>query len=323
MRWRGCHLDVARRFYSARGDRAVPRASSRGTSSTSSTGTSATTRPGASRSRPIPQLTEKAAWRGHGLADPAAARQRARALPAATTARTPSATSSPSPHSSASTSSPRSTCPATATPCCRPCPQLRDPGENGLYHSIQSFPNNCLNPGVEAVYPALETIFGELIELFPVAVLPRRRRRSAGRCLGDLARGQGAAARTGTAAPLQAHFLQRIQAFLTGKGKITGRLGRGGAGRRHRQGQLLPRRLAHGRSQPEARRRGLRRRRRAGAGLLPRHGATARTGTNAAPAGPAGRRSEKTYRFEPAAGWSAAETREAAWASRPASGPSR
>ena len=25
-------------------------------------------------------------------------------------------------------------------------PALRDAGENGLYHSIQSFPNNCLNP---------------------------------------------------------------------------------------------------------------------------------------------------------------------------------
>jgi len=103
-------------------------------------------------------------------------------------------------------------------------PQLSDPGENGLYHSIQSFPNNCLNPGVEATYGAIETIFGEMVELFPSRYfhvgadeVPHdawetspAARALAGRLGAD-----------GTMA-LQAHFLQRVQAFLTSKGKITG-----------------------------------------------------------------------------------------------------
>src|SRR5690606_38418703 len=46
-------------------------------------------------------------------------------------------------------------------------PELRDRGENGLYHSIQSFPNNCLNPAMGPVYGAVEKIFDELCELFP------------------------------------------------------------------------------------------------------------------------------------------------------------
>jgi len=103
-------------------------------------------------------------------------------------------------------------------------PQLRDPGENGLYHSIQSFPNNCLNPGVEATYGIIETIFAEMVELFPSRYfhvgadeVPHdawetspAARALAGRLGAD-----------GTMA-LQAHFLQRIQAFLSSKGKITG-----------------------------------------------------------------------------------------------------
>ena len=46
-------------------------------------------------------------------------------------------------------------------------PELRDPGEHGSYFSVQGFPNNCLNPAREETYRVLETIFDELIELFP------------------------------------------------------------------------------------------------------------------------------------------------------------
>jgi len=103
-------------------------------------------------------------------------------------------------------------------------PQLRDPGENGLYHSIQSFPNNCLNPGVEATYSVIETIFGEMVELFPSRYfhvgadeVPHDAWETspAARALA------GTLGADGTMA-LQAHFLQRIQAFLISKGKITG-----------------------------------------------------------------------------------------------------
>ncbi|WP_417307781.1 beta-N-acetylhexosaminidase [Devosia sp.] len=103
-------------------------------------------------------------------------------------------------------------------------PQLADPTENGSYSSVQAFTNNCLNPAVEAVYTTLETIFGELVELFPSRYfhvgadeVPADAWASSAAAK-ELASGLGG---TG-AAPLQAHLLQRIQSFLTSQGKITG-----------------------------------------------------------------------------------------------------
>ena len=103
-------------------------------------------------------------------------------------------------------------------------PELKDATENGLSHSIQSFPNNCLNPAVEGVYTALETIFGEMVELFPsrwfhvgADEVPATAWETSG--LANAMRSKLGV--TGTA-PLQAKFLQRVQAFLTSKGKITG-----------------------------------------------------------------------------------------------------
>ena len=103
-------------------------------------------------------------------------------------------------------------------------PQLRDPGENGLYHSIQSFPNNCLNPGVEATYGAIEAIFGEMVELFPSRYFHVGADEVPHDAWETSPAARALANRLGTegTAPLQAHFLQRIQAFLTSKGKITG-----------------------------------------------------------------------------------------------------
>ena len=103
-------------------------------------------------------------------------------------------------------------------------PQLRDPGENGLYHSIQAFPNNCLNPAVEAVYEAVETILGEMVELFPSAYFHV----GADEVPADAWATSPAAnamrerlGATGTA-PLQAEFLRRIQGMLRQHGKVTG-----------------------------------------------------------------------------------------------------
>ena len=103
-------------------------------------------------------------------------------------------------------------------------PQLRDPGENGLYHSIQHFPNNCLNPAVEATYEVLETIFAEMLELFPSRYfhlgadeVPEDAWQSS-----PLAKALSERLGTSGAAPLQAHMLQRLQAFLTAHGRITG-----------------------------------------------------------------------------------------------------
>ncbi len=103
-------------------------------------------------------------------------------------------------------------------------PQLKDPGENARYHSIQSFPNNCLNPGVEAVYPAIEAILGELVELFPSRYFHVGADEVPEAAWHGSPKAKALAERLGStgAAPLQAHFLQRLQAFLTAKGKITG-----------------------------------------------------------------------------------------------------
>lgn len=103
-------------------------------------------------------------------------------------------------------------------------PQLKDPGENGLSFSIQSFPNNCLNPAVPGVYAAIETIFGEMAEMFPsrwfhvgADEVPKDAWHSS-----PLANKMRSEMGVTGANELQAHFLQRIQAFLTSKGKITG-----------------------------------------------------------------------------------------------------
>lgn len=103
-------------------------------------------------------------------------------------------------------------------------PELRDAGENGVYYSIQTFPNNCLNPGVEAVYGALETIFGEMVEMFPgryfhvgADEVPAGAWETS-----PAANAMRSSLGATGAAPLQAKFLQRVQAFLTSRGKITG-----------------------------------------------------------------------------------------------------
>jgi len=103
-------------------------------------------------------------------------------------------------------------------------PELRDAGENGLSHSIQSFPNNCLNPGVAAVYTTLETIFGEMIELFPSKYfhVGADEVPAAAWETSPLANAMRHELGVAGAAPLQAKFLQRVQAFLTANGKITG-----------------------------------------------------------------------------------------------------
>lgn len=103
-------------------------------------------------------------------------------------------------------------------------PELRDPGENGVSHSIQSFPNNCLNPGVEAVYGALETIFGEMVDLFPSKYfhVGADEVPAAAWETSPLANAMRRQLGVTGAAPLQAKFLQRVQAFLTSKGKTTG-----------------------------------------------------------------------------------------------------
>jgi hexosaminidase len=128
-------------------------------------------------------------------------------------------------------------------------PELRDPAERGEYSSVQGFPNNCINPAHEKTYAVLETIFDELIELFPSRIihigadevplgawsgspLALDRLREIGgealaaahaRRLNVVTNTHGADDIEGSgAAALQAIFLKRIQAFLAARGCLTG-----------------------------------------------------------------------------------------------------
>jgi len=128
-------------------------------------------------------------------------------------------------------------------------PELRDPHETGEYHSVQGFPNNCLNPGREAVHKALETIIDEVLPLFPSGIFhlgadevplaawsgsPEalvlleklqgpgavERHRALANTVSDHAEAD-AIEGSGTAA-LQADFIGRVHRYLTSKGAITG-----------------------------------------------------------------------------------------------------
>ena len=128
-------------------------------------------------------------------------------------------------------------------------PELVDPKEEGLYSSVQSFPNNCLNPAHEATYRILETVFDELIALFPSKIFHigadevplgawsgspeaiARLTEVAGETvaknhakrLNQVTNHHGADEIEGTgAAILQGEFLARISKFLASRGCITG-----------------------------------------------------------------------------------------------------
>ncbi len=128
-------------------------------------------------------------------------------------------------------------------------PELRDPDEAGSYHSVQGFPDNCLNPVREETYRVLETIFDELIELFPSKIIHigadevplgawsgspmalARLNEVGGKAMADahaarlnvVTNTHGADEIDGSgAAVLQAEFLARIQAFLASRGCVTG-----------------------------------------------------------------------------------------------------
>jgi hexosaminidase len=103
-------------------------------------------------------------------------------------------------------------------------PWLADPDETGVYYFHNNFPNACLNPAHEPVYGFIETVFGELLELFPSKTfhvgadeVPE------GAWSGSpLAKAMNEKIGGTGPAELQAAFLRRVQAFLTSKGRITG-----------------------------------------------------------------------------------------------------
>lgn len=113
--------------------------------------------------------------------------------------------------------------PGHATAILAALPHLVDPDEPaGSYFSVQGYPNNALNPAVEATYDVLAAILDEMVELFP------SRRLHVG--------GDEVAANSWLASPLaralmqreglagtfelQSHFMRRLKAMLTERGRV-------------------------------------------------------------------------------------------------------
>jgi hexosaminidase len=222
MGWRGCHLDVARRFYSREeveqflATLAWNKLNRFHWHLSDDEGWRV-------EIDAYPELTQRGAWRGYGLAIPP--------LLGSGPERTGGHYSKNMIRGIVARAVdwgieiiPEIDVPGHCYALLQALPSLRDPGENGLYHSIQSFPNNCLNPAVEAVYGAIETIFSEMIELFPSRYFHVGADEVPADAWGTSPAANAMRTSIGAtgAAPLQARFLQRVQAFLTKKGKITG-----------------------------------------------------------------------------------------------------
>lgn len=103
-------------------------------------------------------------------------------------------------------------------------PWLADPDETGAYYFHDNFPNGCLNPAREETYTFVETVFGELLELFPSKTFHVGADEVPGGAWegSPLARAMNEKLGGTGPAKLQAAFLRRVQAFLTKNGRITG-----------------------------------------------------------------------------------------------------
>ena len=117
-----------------------------------------------------PQLTEVAAWRGHGLPIPpllGSGPQRSGGYYSKVVVRDIVG--------QAATYGieviPEIDIPGHCYALLQALPELRDPDEDGEYASVQGFPDNCLNPANPKVYEFLKTVFAELAEMFPSKIL--------------------------------------------------------------------------------------------------------------------------------------------------------
>ncbi|MEE9335896.1 MAG: beta-N-acetylhexosaminidase [Granulosicoccaceae bacterium] len=99
--------------------------------------------------------------------------------------------------------------------------ELADPLEPDSYRSLQGFPNNCLNPVRDETYTFIEHVFDELLPLFPsnywyvgADEVPE--------AAWHVAPSINGAENSETARTLQAVFLKRIHALLKERGITTG-----------------------------------------------------------------------------------------------------
>ena len=103
-------------------------------------------------------------------------------------------------------------------------PYLRDPGENAEYQSIQGFPNNCLNAAVPQTRQFTETVYRELMEIFPGKYIHVGADEVPDDAWGSspLARERLERIGGGGAHALQADFLRHLHAQIHASGRITG-----------------------------------------------------------------------------------------------------
>ena len=247
MRWRGCHLDVARQFYTSAEVMQFLRIMAWNKLNHFHWHL---TDDEAWRVEidAYPALTEVGAWRGHGLPIPpllGSSAARSGGYYSKTVVRQIVA------HADGLgiTTVPEIDIPGHSFALLAAIPELRDPDETGTYASVQGFPNNCLNPAMPATYRVLGTILDELVELFPAKIIHvgadevplaawsgspaaldmlqavggAAARRTHAALVGSTGNLHGADAIEGSAtALLQAEFLRRLQAMLAARGCVTG-----------------------------------------------------------------------------------------------------
>jgi hexosaminidase len=170
-----------------------------------------------------PELGEIAGWRGHGLALPPLFGSPAERH-GAVYSRAEAATLAAHATSLGIVAVPEIDVPGHSYATLRALPRLKDPGEAGSYRDVHHYANNALNPGVEATYDFLETVYGTVADLFPSPLIHIGGDEVAkGAWLGSpLARTLMQAHGWTETAQLQSHFLQRVQATITALGRETG-----------------------------------------------------------------------------------------------------
>jgi hexosaminidase len=247
LSWRGCHLDVARQFYSSAEIGQMLRILAWNKMNRFHWHLS-DDEGWRIEIDAYPELTAVGAWRGHGMALPPLLGSGAEPLGGYYTKAAIREIVAQA-GSYGIEVVPEIDIPGHCFAVLQSLPQLRDPDEHGEYISVQGFPNNCLNPAHEAVYAFLETVIDEIIELFPFKTIhvgadevplaawsgsPMALKRleeiggeaAAGRhgklfnTVGNL-HGADEIGGSGTAI-LQADFLRRVQTYIASKGCITG-----------------------------------------------------------------------------------------------------
>ena len=247
MAWRGCHLDVARQFY-ATGEVQQLLAVMAWNKLNRFHWHLSDDEAWRVESDAFPALNTIASWRGHGLAIPpllGTGPERSGGYYTKQAVRGTVALAG----QFCIQIAPEIDVPGHCHALQAAIPALRDPQEEGVYHSVQGFPNNCLNPAWDETYAVIGQLFDELIELFPSKLFhigadevplgawsgsPQALRwleNNGGAALakshkalnGKASNLHGADDIEGTgAALLQGEFLSRIQAFLASRGCVTG-----------------------------------------------------------------------------------------------------